>query len=101
MALITQGVHINCADYDKRTPLHIAAYNNYINIVELLLKSKADVNCEDRWMARPIDDCSSKEVVALLLSYGSHGKNSNQTYTFLKSALDGDVEVHIRKTSDY
>ena len=43
LALVTQGVHINYADYDQRTPLHIACFNNYINIVELLLKAKADV----------------------------------------------------------
>jgi glutaminase len=31
--LLKKGVTVNCADYDGRTPLHIAASNNSIEIL--------------------------------------------------------------------
>ena len=41
-------------DYDKRTPLHLAAVNNRIEIAHLLIKKGAKVNCMDRWGVTPL-----------------------------------------------
>lgn len=42
------------ADYDFRTPLHLAAEEMHAPCVELLLASRADVNAADRWGSTPL-----------------------------------------------
>jgi serine/threonine protein kinase len=54
----------------------LAAGEGRKEIVELLCKAGADVNVEDRWGNRPLDDAvnakkNSKEVVKLLHEYGA------------------------------
>lgn len=41
---------------DNRTALHLAAGEGHEDIVELLCNHNADVNVEDRWGNRPLDD---------------------------------------------
>jgi len=57
---IINKVDINCADYDKRTPLHLAASEGYVNIVELLLENGAKIT-PDRWNNTPLSDIKDKE----------------------------------------
>lgn len=42
------GVSPNVSDYDKRTPLHLAASEGHLECVQLLLSHWADVNAVDR-----------------------------------------------------
>lgn len=48
MASCQLGVSPNVADYDKRTPLHLAASEGHVECVQLLLSHWADVNALDR-----------------------------------------------------
>ena len=36
------------ADYDKRTPLHVAASEGNVSVVEYLLKSGSNIHVRDR-----------------------------------------------------
>jgi ankyrin repeat protein len=77
MLLMTGEVDVNEGDYDKRTALHLAAGEGNVAIVRLLCKHKANVNIEDRWGNRPLDDAvtgKQKECAELLKEHGAkHG----------------------------
>jgi len=65
---------VNKGDYDKRTPLHLAASEGHVEIVLLLCKSNADVNAEDRWGSRPLDDAiksEQQECIQVLKTFGA------------------------------
>lgn len=54
--LATPSVDVNAGDYDKRTALHLASGEGHIDVIKLLIQHNADVNCEDRFGNRPLDD---------------------------------------------
>jgi lysophospholipase len=45
---------VNVADYDGRTPLHIAACEGHFKVVELLLKNGANLHLRDRFGNSPL-----------------------------------------------
>lgn len=59
---LEKGADINCADYDRRTPLHLAAAENQIEVVQFLIDRmrdgdvSIDLNVRDRWGGTPLDD---------------------------------------------
>ena len=55
--LIMQGVDFELGDYDGRTPLHLAASEGHIEIVEYLIDAGlTNINPIDRWGNTPYDD---------------------------------------------
>ena len=82
---LQKGAALNCADYDRRTPLHLAAAENQTEIVEFFLDRMAigeigiDLNARDRWGGTPLDDAhlhGHAAMVALLESAGAaRGEN--------------------------
>ncbi len=67
-------VDVNEGDYDRRTALHLAAGEGREDVVELLCTSGADVNVEDRWGNRPLDDAGGSKhqaCVTILKNYGA------------------------------
>ena len=77
VALLEFGnVDLNAGDYDGRTALHLACGEGRLEVVKLLCEAGADVNVNDRWDNRPLDDASqskknSYEIVSLLTQYGA------------------------------
>ncbi|RHY55119.1 hypothetical protein DYB38_008080 [Aphanomyces astaci] len=65
--LLTEGVDVNLADYDRRTPLHIAASDGNAEVVKLLIQAGANCHAKDRWGVTPLD-CAKDAVVASLMS---------------------------------
>ena len=49
-----QGINPNAHDYDRRTPLHIAASDGQLEVAKLLVEFKASVNVLDRWHISPL-----------------------------------------------
>ena len=69
------------ADYDARTPLHLAAGEGRMATVMYLLASGADANPEDRWGGRPLDDATHRhhdETAKALRNAGAtHGSKGS------------------------
>lgn len=65
---------INAADYDKRTPLHVAASNNSLKAASKLLSVGACVDALDRWNNTPLANAQSsgfQDMVKLLMFKGA------------------------------
>jgi ankyrin repeat protein len=65
---------INKGDYDKRTALHLAAGEGHAKIVKYLCEAGAEVNVEDRWSTRPLDDAiqgGHQDCAKILRSFGA------------------------------
>uniref|UniRef100_A0A7I4Y1D2 glutaminase n=2 Tax=Haemonchus contortus TaxID=6289 RepID=A0A7I4Y1D2_HAECO len=55
--LYMQGVDLSTCDYDRRTPLHVAASEGDLNMVKFLVNvAKVDVDARDRWNRSALDD---------------------------------------------
>ncbi len=54
--LVDAGIDVNSTDYDKRSPLHLAASEGKVQAAEWLLKHKANVNAVDRFGNTPLSD---------------------------------------------
>jgi len=67
-------IDLNEGDYDDRTALHLAAGEGRDEVVKVLCQRGANVNVEDRWGNRPLDDAMAskhKKCVDILLSHGA------------------------------
>ncbi|KAL4087945.1 hypothetical protein PRIC1_012376 [Phytophthora ramorum] len=60
------GADVNAADYDKRTPLHIAVSDEQLEMVDYLLQCGANAEALDRWGRSPIDCALETQHVAIL-----------------------------------
>uniref|UniRef100_UPI0037E6FFC4 60 kDa lysophospholipase isoform X2 n=1 Tax=Semicossyphus pulcher TaxID=241346 RepID=UPI0037E6FFC4 len=74
-ALNEMGSNLCLGDYDGRTPLHIAASEGHLKLVQYLLSHGATVYAKDRYGDTPL--CNAvrfrhKEVVKLLRKTGAH-----------------------------
>jgi ankyrin repeat protein len=66
MYLMEAGAQVNSKDKDGWTPLHWAAWNGHLDIVQILLPNGADVNAKDSDGFQPIDVAKSEDIKCLL-----------------------------------
>ena len=86
---------VNFRDYDRRTPLHIAASEGHLEIAEFLVTKGARVNRSDRWGGSPLDDCRRHRHLncsEYLQSVGACFGSSSQSTNFITAASEGDLE---------
>ena len=71
----TYDADFSTSDYDARTPLHVAASEGNVPVVEYLMKSGASVHARDRYNDTPllcaIKACQ-RDVVRSLVACGAH-----------------------------
>ena len=87
---------IDSGDYDKRTPLHLAAGEGRLEIVRLLCEAGADVNVKDRWGGRPLDDAKRNrhdDVADYLESLGGETGDPHESD-------DGDAKKILEEEDD-
>jgi hypothetical protein len=63
----------NYADYDKRTPLHIAASDGSVFVTNWLLEQGVDVNPLDRWLMTPLEGAvfgDHQDIVQMMVQAG-------------------------------
>eukprot|EP00277_Geminigera_cryophila_P000616 CAMPEP_0179421922 /NCGR_PEP_ID=MMETSP0799-20121207/10102_1 /TAXON_ID=46947 /ORGANISM="Geminigera cryophila, Strain CCMP2564" /LENGTH=893 /DNA_ID=CAMNT_0021195917 /DNA_START=41 /DNA_END=2722 /DNA_ORIENTATION=+ len=54
--LVEQGVNLAAHDYDKRSALHLSAAEGHVDVVDYLIRHKADVLAKDRFGADALRD---------------------------------------------
>lgn len=97
-ALKEMGSNLCLGDYDGRTPLHIAACEGHLKVVQYLLSHGATVYAKDRYGDTPLSNAvhfRHKEVVKLLRKTGAHFSRDKleEAGTELCSlAASGDLE---------
>uniref|UniRef100_A0A7S0ZBF5 Non-specific serine/threonine protein kinase n=1 Tax=Timspurckia oligopyrenoides TaxID=708627 RepID=A0A7S0ZBF5_9RHOD len=72
-AKLAQGAVATYADYDKRTPLHLACTEGHAEIALVLIENGADIEAKDRWGSTPMKDAvkyNHKRIVELLEDHG-------------------------------
>ena len=57
---LIHSIDVNLGDYDKRTPLHLAASEGHFDVVKLLVENGAILK-EDRWGNTPLKEIENKE----------------------------------------
>lgn len=77
--LIDNGVDPNSADYDLRTPLHIACAEGFLLIARTLVEHGADVFARDRWIFCAI---SHPSLIISRFLMGFPGLYSSQILSF-------------------
>ena len=93
-------IDVNKGDYDMRCPLHLAAAagdgEKHIEVVKLLVNHGADVNIEDRWGGRPLDEAlrsNHTEVADLLRRYKAlPGKHTEGNSDLIEAAASGNLD---------
>ena len=70
---LVRGYNQNAADYDLRTPLHLAAAEGHEHIVEYFVKNGVEVNPRDRWGGTPLDDAQRHAHPAVAGLLAEHG----------------------------
>jgi hypothetical protein len=71
---MSNNKHLDAGDYDQRTALHLAAGEGRMDVVRLLCESGANINIQDRWGGRPLDDAKRNrhdDVAEYLESLGA------------------------------
>ncbi|ROL42039.1 60 kDa lysophospholipase [Anabarilius grahami] len=74
-AIREMGSDLNMADYDNRSPLHVAACEGHLKVVEYLLNEGADVDAKDRFGDTPLHNAKRfrhEEIVELLRRNRGH-----------------------------
>jgi ankyrin repeat protein len=71
--LLGRGALVDSTDEFHRTPLHLAATNGHIRLVQLLLTHSANPNARDSWLQTPglYAACGQMAILQVLISHGA------------------------------
>ena len=92
--LVARGIPLDVADYDLRTPLHLAAAEGHLEVMKYLLALGVSPNPKDRWGNTPLDDSlrhgQDKAVPILQLEGGRRSIEEQEEQIGLDVPLDAE-----------
>jgi potassium channel len=94
--LIQKGADINQADYDGRTPAHLASANNHIEIVQYLVGLNASLDMFDRFGRTPLQDALDMghiKAAQILRMGGATVTNPSLARTLCQAAANADIDA--------
>jgi len=99
--IVDHGLNVNCADYDDRTALHLAASEGLLLVASFLIKNLgADPNVSDRYGGTPLDDAlrsGHTKVADFLKECGAlRGKTAefaDTNFLLLQAAATGNLKA--------
>ncbi|XP_011348830.1 26S proteasome non-ATPase regulatory subunit 10-like, partial [Ooceraea biroi] len=100
--LLKGEINVNDKDIDRRTSLHYTVSNGWVNIVNILLKTGADVTQATNKNNTPLHIATSKgykEIVEVLLQHVSRDKLDD--FINAKTAASGSTSLHIAASNGY
>ena len=94
--LILQGANIECQDSNKFTPLHIASYQGYFEIVNYLLSKGANIECQAIDKYTPLHFAArvdQRNIVEYLASYGAKIEFHEESTPLYIASQNGYLEI--------
>ncbi|GMH42770.1 hypothetical protein BSKO_10689 [Bryopsis sp. KO-2023] len=92
--LLRSGLNIDTQDYDRRTPLHIAAKEGNSKIVEVLLAEGANPNVKDRWGHTPLQNgikAKNSPTIKILRKDGAEMGHDDPATDLIAAVDSGDL----------
>ena len=71
--LSARGTALSAADYDGRTPLHLAAAEGHQNVVDYFIHQGVELSPKDRWGSTPLGDANRGDHKAISKALKEHG----------------------------
>lgn len=93
-SLVSQGANPNLADYDGRTPMHVACSKGHAEIVHYLISIGANVNAIDRFNGKPRDDAvrhGFDEISEILIKAGADKPSTQFENDLINASFNGDL----------
>jgi len=84
--VLSLGVNVNCKNFFGQTPLHVAAYNNYLDVVRILLDFGANPMVINKY-GKNVLDCAAKESRNIIQGVCFNGKISSGAISNISSGL--------------
>jgi len=102
MRRLLVGHTADCADYDLRTPLHIASANGFVEACGLLIDHTANVNCVDKFGRTPLlEACRSRQLGAGRLLFMRGARLGFSDKMLLESQLPTEMDTgYMSQTAD-
>ncbi len=106
---LLRGAELGCADYDGRTPLHLAAAENQPDVVAFYIEQKSsgdpavDLNPVDRWGGTPLDDAhlhDNRAIIDLLETAGGCRGASRIGSSGGLTAVSGGAQAETHRTAE-